>query len=120
MNFADRAPYLTWRLKEPEENSNSKQPGKQPVIPERYAMSQNFPNPFNPVTHITVDLPQESRVSLTVYNVTGQKVAELLRGVKPAGIYEVVFDGSNLASGVYIYRLQANDFTAVKRMLLVK
>ncbi|HHJ53562.1 MAG TPA: T9SS type A sorting domain-containing protein [Caldithrix abyssi] len=75
---------------------------------------------INPSIRIRVSLPQASLVDLSIFDVNGRKVKQLLTGNKPAGIYEVVFDGSNLASGVYIYRLQANDFTAVKRMLLVK
>ncbi len=90
------------------------------VLPQRYALSANYPNPFNPTTRIRVSLPEAAWVDLAVYNLAGQKVAQLLSGRKPAGIYQVVFDGSGLASGVYIYLLRANDFTAVKRMLLVK
>ncbi|HIE56513.1 MAG TPA: T9SS type A sorting domain-containing protein, partial [Chromatiaceae bacterium] len=75
------------------------------VTPERYRLRQNFPNPFNPSTHITVDLPEAGQVNLSVYNINGQKVAELLKGFRKAGSYEVIFDGSGLSSGVYFYRL---------------
>jgi len=67
-----------------------------------------------------VELPQAGNMSLAVYNVKGQKVKELLSGWQNAGIYEVVFDGRDLASGVYFYRLQAGDVVQTKRMLLVK
>ena len=103
-------------------NANSSQKNSAPhyIFPISFALHQNFPNPFNPKTHITVELPQAGNVTLSVYNVKGQKVKELLSGWQNAGIYEVVFDGANLASGVYFYRLQAGDVIQTKRMLLVK
>ncbi|MCD4691948.1 MAG: T9SS type A sorting domain-containing protein, partial [Calditrichales bacterium] len=89
-------------------------------IPDNYALYQNHPNPFNPITHITFDLPQAGDVKLDVYNIKGQKVSQVMHGFKEAGIYEVIFDGKGLASGVYFYRLEAGKFSAIKRMLLVK
>lgn len=88
--------------------------------PERFNLRQNYPNPFNPVTHITVDIARAGQVTLDVYNIRGQKVAELIKGYREAGSYNVTFDGSGLSSGMYFYRLNAPGFTDVKRMLLVK
>gem|GEM_PF-6437142 len=89
-------------------------------VPESFRLSQNFPNPFNPTTQIVVDLPQEAQITLEVFDINGHKVATLVRGRKAAGSYHVLFDGSKLASGVYIYRLQAGGRTFSKRMLLIK
>jgi len=83
-------------------------------------MSQNYPNPFNPSTTIRYELPRTSRVTLTVYDVLGQQVSVLVNERKDAGVHEVSFDGSNLASGVYFYRIQAGDFVQTHRLLLLK
>ena len=98
----------------------AKNSAKNQIIPEKFILSQNFPNPFNPSTHITVELPKSGQVNLSVYNLNGQKVKELIAGNHEAGIYEVVFDGAGLASGIYFYRLQAGNFIQTKRMLLLK
>ncbi len=103
-----------------DEQSQSKSKAPLAVTPVSYILHQNFPNPFNPSTHITAELPQAGNMSLAVYNVKGQKVKDLLSGWQNAGIYEVVFDGSGLASGVYFYRLQAGNVVQTRRMLLVK
>jgi hypothetical protein len=89
-------------------------------IPATYSLAQNYPNPFNPITRIRFELPNESFVSLTVYNILGQRVAVLVNDERPAGIYEVQFNGSKLASGVYFYRLNANNYIATKKLLLLK
>ena len=89
--------------------------------PLRFELMQNYPNPFNPVTTISYRLSAASDVELTVYNVLGQKVMTLVNEKKQAGAYTVTFDGAQLTSGIYFYRLKtAGGFTAVKRMLLVK
>ena len=90
------------------------------VIPLTYELSQNYPNPFNPVTEIKYNLPEASRVVLKVYNIIGQQVASLVNGNIDAGFHSVMFDGSNLPSGTYIYRLQTNNFVQVKKMVLLK
>ena len=89
-------------------------------IPTEFALSQNYPNPFNPTTNIKFDIPEQGFVSLKVYDVVGKEIATLVNNVKSAGSYSVDFNGSNLSSGVYFYRLEAGSFTAVKRMILVK
>ena len=88
--------------------------------PKEYKLYNSYPNPFNPKTKIQYDLPEDSKVSLTIYNIRGQKVRELINNFKPAGSYSIIFDGSNLASGVYFYHIQAGDFVQTKRMLLIK
>ncbi len=89
-------------------------------IPANFSLSQNYPNPFNPSTNIQYTLPEASLVELTVYDMMGREVAELEKGMKSAGTYAVNFDASNLASGIYIYRLKAGGFVQTKRMLLIK
>jgi hypothetical protein len=100
---------------------------KDPSIqsPSVFSLNQNFPNPFNPVTNIVYNIPTSSEVKLTVYNLLGQKVRTLVDGIQNNGRYTVKFDGSNLASGMYIYVLEAESFegqkfTEVKKMVLVK
>jgi Zn-dependent metalloprotease/tetratricopeptide (TPR) repeat protein len=87
--------------------------------PEEFSIS-NIPNPFNPSTTIQYDLPEDVKVVLEVFDIQGQKVKTLVNGFKEAGYYEVIFDGSHLASGVYIYKIKAGDFSQAKRMLLIK
>jgi hypothetical protein len=86
----------------------------------QFNMYQNYPNPFNPSTTIQYDLPEDVKVVLEVYDIQGQKVKTLVNGFKEAGYYEVIFDGSHLASGLYIYKIKAADFSSSKRMLLIK
>ena len=90
------------------------------IIPERYSLSQNFPNPFNPVTNIKYDLPKDVFVTIKIYDLLGRKIKTLVSEFKRAGSYLVSFNGSELASGVYIYGIQAGDFIRVKRMVLIK
>jgi hypothetical protein len=88
--------------------------------PKFFILGQNYPNPFNPVTTIKYELPKSSVVSLAVFDILGREVSVLVNERRDAGVYEVRFDGSNLASGMYFYRLQAGDYVATKRFLLVK
>jgi hypothetical protein len=89
-------------------------------LPERYVLEQNYPNPFNPSTTIRYALPQRANVSLIVYNTLGQQVAALVNENQEAGSHEVHFDGSNLSSGVYFYRLHAGVFLEAKKFVLVR
>ena len=95
-------------------------PERQEVVPTNHVLMQNYPNPFNPTTTIQYSIPKDARVSLVVYDVLGRQVAVLESEVKPAGSYTVSFDASRLASGVYMYRLQADYFTMIRKMLVVK
>ena len=91
-----------------------------PEVPEELALDQNYPNPFNPTTNISYQLPERTDVQLTVYNSLGQEVATLVDETVDAGQHEVSFDGSDLSSGVYIYRLQADGEVITKQMTFVK
>ncbi len=91
--------------------------GQMPTV---FELCQNYPNPFNPSTTIRFTLPQRSQVTLTVFNTLGQHVATLVNGEEQAGNHEIKFDGSGLASGVYFYRLQAGNFVATKKLLLLR
>ncbi len=90
------------------------------LLPLDYALAQNHPNPFNANTEIEYSLRERGHVTLTVYNAVGQKVATLIDGYQPAERNRVTFDASALASGIYLYKLEVNDFTAVKKMVLLK
>ncbi len=85
-----------------------------------YQLKQNYPNPFNPVTTINYQIPELSFVTLKVYDVLGSEVAILVNEEKLIGRYEVEFDGSELTSGIYFYKLQAGDFIETKKMILIK
>ncbi len=85
-----------------------------------YKLFQNYPNPFNPTTRINYATPQISFITLKVYDVLGNKITTLVKEEKPAGSYEVEFDGSELTSGIYFYRLQAGNYVEARKMLLLK
>jgi subtilisin-like proprotein convertase family protein len=89
-------------------------------IPKQFTLFQNYPNPFNPVTKITYGIPEQSFVKLTVYDIVGREVSKLVNEMKLPGIYNASFDGSNLSSGVYYYKIEAGDFIQNKKMILVK
>jgi hypothetical protein len=89
-------------------------------IPLVYDLYQNYPNPFNPVTIIKYQIPKEGLVVLKIYDLLGNEVKTLLKEEKPAGIYELNFDAGNLASGIYLYRIQVNDYKSTRKMMLVK
>lgn len=89
-------------------------------IPSQFAISQNYPNPFNPNTKITYSVPKQENVSLVVFDVAGKQVASLVNETKTAGLHTVDFNASNLSSGVYFYRINAGEYSEVKKMMLVK
>jgi len=93
---------------------------RQVGIPTEFVLYQNFPNPFNPVTSIFFDLPVREHVRLEIFNIVGQKVATLVDEPMVAGYHAVQFDAGNLPSGLYLYRVQAGEWTALKKMMLVK
>ena len=90
------------------------------LTPLEYSLSQNYPNPFNPVTSIPYILREAGIVNLTVFNVLGQKVATLVQGRQEAGLHRALLDASSMASGIYFYRLEAGQFNAVRKMVLLK
>ncbi|MGE5795527.1 MAG: T9SS type A sorting domain-containing protein, partial [Ignavibacteria bacterium] len=89
-------------------------------IPSEFKLSQNYPNPFNPSTKIRYEIPMESKVLIKIYDVLGREVSTLINEFQKAGRYQVEWNAGNLASGVYFYSIKAGDFTAVKKLVLVK
>ncbi len=89
-------------------------------IPKTFALEQNYPNPFNPVTVIKYQLPSPEKVSVKVFDILGKEVASLINENKEPGYYEVSFDASNFASGLYFYRIEAGSFVETKKMMLIK
>lgn len=90
------------------------------IIPKSFDLKQNYPNPFNPITNIKFDLPKDIFVTIKIYDILGREVKTLVNEFKNAGSYIVSFNGSEFASGVYFYRIQAGSFVSVKRMVLIK
>ncbi len=90
------------------------------MVVEEFVLNGAYPNPFNPSTTLSYMLDSSSLVKLTVYDITGREVVALVDGFRDAGVHEVTFDASGLASGVYIYRLTANGNTATAKMVLMK
>ncbi len=89
-------------------------------LPEKISLLQNYPNPFNPTTNIIYEVPNSGNVAITIYDSIGRKIKTLVNEMKNSGTYEIQFDGSNLTSGVYYYRLQMNGNSIVRQMLLLK
>ncbi len=90
------------------------------VLPSGYKLAQNYPNPFNPVTIISYSIPKEGFVTLKVYNSLGKEIATLVNEEKLSGDYKVQFDASRLASGIYYYRINAGNFSATRKLILLK
>jgi len=103
-------------------NDNFKGIGASKVsnISDDYKLYQNFPNPFNPATIISYKINQSGFVTLKVYNLVGQVVRTLVNENQEVGTYSKQFDASELSAGIYLYKLQVNNFTSVKRMTLIK
>jgi DNA-binding transcriptional MerR regulator len=91
-----------------------------PRVVEGYLLTQNYPNPFNPSTRIDFTLPRQAEVQVAVYNLRGEMVAELVNGRLAAGSHQLTFNAEGLASGIYIYTIRSGEFTAAKRMVLMK
>jgi hypothetical protein len=90
------------------------------ILPESFKLYQNYPNPFNPSTTIEFKVDKQSFVNLSVFNLLGQKIAELVNDSVEQGIYKIRFNGSRFASGVYIYRLITDKISIEKKMQLLK
>ena len=102
------------------ETETSVEQSKQFAVIDDYTLYQNYPNPFNPETKIKFDLPESVKVKIELYNILGQYVVTLLNTRKSAGSYEINLDASQLTSGMYFYTIQTDNFSKVKKMLLVK
>jgi hypothetical protein len=89
-------------------------------LPTEFILEQNYPNPFNPSTTISFSVPEIEFVTLKVYDVLGNEIATLINEEKSAGSYEILFDATDLSSGIYFYRLQAGSFVETKKMVLMK
>jgi hypothetical protein len=90
------------------------------VVPTEYALEQNYPNPFNPMTLIRYQIPEPGRVMLSIYSITGQEVLRPVDSQQSAGYYDVMVSASNLASGVYFYRLNVNGVQMTKKLAVVR
>ena len=95
------------------------------AIPGVFALHQNYPNPFNPVTTIRYDVPKQALVTMEIYNLLGQRVATLVNGIQEPGYHAILWNGTNMhgaamSSGMYFYHIQAGDYRAVKKLILVK
>ena len=90
------------------------------ITPEKFELKQNYPNPFNPSTTISFNIPQDGKVKLSIYNILGQKLTTLVDDYKTKGNYKIMFNGSNFASGVYIYSLQYGNQILTRKMMMVK
>jgi photosystem II stability/assembly factor-like uncharacterized protein len=90
------------------------------AIPEKYNLAQNYPNPFNPTTSIEYQVSRLEMVTLKIYDILGNEIATLVNETKLPGTYKVNFNGNQLASGVYIYRIQAGRFSNIKKLILMK
>ncbi len=88
--------------------------------PGKFELSQNYPNPFNPLTTIKFSIPQPGNVKLTVYNLLGEEITELVSEFKEAGVHTINFNASDFNSGVFIYKLEANSFVLARKMTLIK
>ena len=93
---------------------------KDVALPSNFNLEQNYPNPFNPTTNIEYSISKASFVTLKIYDLLGREIATLVNEEKRAGSYKAKFNGSNLPSGIYFYKLQAGDYSSVKKMVLIK
>ena len=89
----------------------------QPVV---YSISEAYPNPFNPVTSFSYSIPEDGMVNVSIYDVSGRQVAELVDGYQSAGSYPVLWDANELSSGVYIIKMLSGDHTAIQKIMLIK
>lgn len=90
------------------------------IVPSESSLDQNYPNPFNPVTTIEYSLKKQGKVTLSVYNIVGQKIATLVDAVRTAGFHSVSFNSESLSSGIYFYRLETDGFSKIQKMILLK
>ena len=125
-SFTDRyviAGSYNYRLKQVDYNGTSSYSeviNVDVTVPVQFELSQNYPNPFNPSTTINFSIPQSSVVTLKVFNTLGQEVNTLINQNMESGVHSISFDASELNSGIYFYRLEAGQFSEVRKMTLIK
>ena len=100
--------------------TSSIEPNQEYRLPKKYFLHQNYPNPFNPITTISFEIPEKTRVSLKIYNVIGKEIATLIDKEMFPGIYELPWDASKVASGIYFYQLSGENFIQTKKMILLR
>jgi len=105
-----------WKLTGWEDDS----PAAVTILPDKYDMHTNYPNPFNPETHMVFEVPESGQISLIVYDINGREVVRLADGIYAPGTYQRVFDGSSLSSGIYFAVFRAGNYMKTNKMLLVK
>ncbi|HRI85574.1 MAG TPA: T9SS type A sorting domain-containing protein, partial [Ignavibacteria bacterium] len=88
--------------------------------PDKFHLSQNYPNPFNPITKIAYSIPVSGIVTIKIFDITGREIKTLVNEFRNAGSYEIEFDGGGLSSGVYYYKLETNNFSETRKMILIK
>jgi len=93
---------------------------KNAAAPSAFALSQNFPNPFNPTTTIPFDLPEKSRVRLSLTNVLGKEMRKIADGEYAAGHHQIVLNAADLAAGIYLYKIETESYTGVKKLAIIK
>jgi hypothetical protein len=130
LSFFDRDSAIVALQQAIDDLTDDPEPPEEPVVdedelPGSYALHQNYPNPFNPGTEIVYSLPQAADVTLAVYNILGQKVATLINARREAGTHHVFWYGTDeggqaVATGIYLYRLEADSFKESKKMLLLR
>ncbi len=113
-------PAMTWLAQYVKDNPLTGVETSASNVPTRYELSQNYPNPFNPTTNIRYSIVKSSKVTLQVYNILGQMVKTLVNEVQSPGHYTITFNAETLASGIYFYRIQAGNFIATKKLILLK
>lgn len=89
-------------------------------MPNEFSLSQNYPNPFNPNTNISFSLPKATNVKITVYNAIGKEISVLVNGNYEAGLHTISWNANNISSGMYFYKMEAGNFTATKKLVLMK
>jgi hypothetical protein len=89
-------------------------------VPDNFVLHQNYPNPFNPITTIRLDLAKTTDVKLTIYDISGRRIQELVNSSMNAGSYDLRWNAGHLSSGMYLYRIETPEFTATNKLLLLK
>ena len=89
-------------------------------LPKQFSLKQNYPNPFNPITTIEYELAKAGELQLIVYNILGQEIARLVDGMKSSGKHIVIWDASRFSSGIYFYRMESENFSETRKLILLK